>query len=72
MDSKTKELIDIILKGETLKVEFKSDLKQLPDRELVATVMNLSNSEGGDLLLGVEDDGSITGLHPNHCNTMGM
>ena len=56
MDSKTQELIDIISKGETLKVEFKSDLKQLPDRELVTTAMNLSNSEGGDLLLGVEDD----------------
>ncbi len=72
MDSKTKKLMDIISKGETLKVEFKSDLKQLSDRELVATVMNLSNSEGGDLLLGVEDDGSITGLHPNHLNTMGI
>ena len=66
MDSKIQELRDIISKGETLKVEFKSDLKQLQDRELVATVMSLSNSEGGDLLLGVEDDGSITGLHVNH------
>ena len=72
MDSKTQELMDIISKGETLKVEFKSDLKQLPDRELVATVMNLSNTEGGDVLLGVEDNGSITGLHPNHLNTMGI
>lgn len=46
--------------------------KQLPDRELVATVMNLSNTEGGDVLLGVEDNGLITGLHPNHLNTMGI
>lgn len=72
MDLKIQELMDIISKGETLKVEFKSDLKPLPDREIVATVMNLSNSEGGDLLLGVEDDGSITGLHLNHRNTMGI
>ena len=72
MDSKIQELLDIISKGETLKVEFKSDLKQLPDRELVATVMNLSNSEGGDLLLGLEDDGAITGLHSNHHDTMGI
>ena len=55
-----KELMDIISKGETLKIEFKSDLKQLSDRELVATVINISNTEGGDLLLGMEDDGSIT------------
>jgi ATP-dependent DNA helicase RecG len=72
MDSKIQELMDLIAKGETLTVEFKSDLKQLPDRELVVTVMNLSNTEGGDLLLGVEDDGSVTGLHSNHSNTMGI
>jgi ATP-dependent DNA helicase RecG len=72
MGLKTQELMDLISKGETLKIEFKSDLKPLSDRELVATVMNLSNSEGGDLLLGVEDDGSITGLHSNHYNTMGI
>ena len=72
MDSKTQELMELIAKGETLKVEFKSDLKLLPDRELVATAMNLSNTEGGDLFLGVEDDGSVTGLHPAHNNTMGI
>lgn len=72
MDSKVQELMELIARGESLTVEFKSDLKQLSDRELVATVMNLSNTEGGDLLLGVEDDGSITGLHFNHSNTMGL
>lgn len=66
------ELIDLIAKRETLKAEFKSDLKQLPERELVATAMSLSNTEGGDILLGVEDDGNITGLHPNHNNTIGI
>lgn len=66
------ELIELIAQGETLKVEFKSDLKQIPDRELVAAVVSLSNTEGGDLLLGVEDNGFITGLHTNHSNTMGI
>jgi len=66
------ELIDLIANGETLKIEFKSDLKQLPDRDLVATAMSLSNTEGGDILLGIEDDGTITGLHSNHSNTMGI
>src|SRR3990167_677736 len=72
MKGKVDELIELIAKGETLKVEFKSDLKQLPDRELVAAVVSLSNTEGGDLLLGVEDNGFITGLHSNHSNTMGI
>ncbi len=72
MNSKIDELIDLIAKGETLRVEFKSDLKQLPDRDLIATVISFSNTEGGDILLGVEDNGSITGLHPNHDNTMGI
>lgn len=54
---------------ETLKIEFKSDLKPLPDRELIVTVVCLANTEGGILYLGVEDDGTITGLHPNHQRT---
>jgi hypothetical protein len=49
MSLQTQELMDLISKGETLKVEFKSDLKPLSDRELVATVMNLSNSECGEV-----------------------
>ncbi|MBI5273530.1 MAG: putative DNA binding domain-containing protein [Chlamydiales bacterium] len=72
MNLKTQELMELIARGETLKVEFKSDLKQLPDRELVATIMSLANTEGGDLLLGVEDSGVVTGLHFCHSNTMGM
>lgn len=54
---------------ETLAIEFKSDRKPLPDRELIVTVVCLANTEGGVLYLGVEDDGKITGLHPNHQNT---
>jgi ATP-dependent DNA helicase RecG len=72
MDFKIQELIDLIAKGESLRLEFKSDIKPLPDRDLIATAMSLSNTEGGDILLGVEDDGKITGLHSNHTNTMGI
>lgn len=72
MRAKVQDLIELIAKGETLTVEFKSDLKLLSDRELVATVMNLSNTEGGEILLGVEDDGTVTGLHSNHHNTRGI
>ena len=58
--------------GETLTVEFKSDAKGLPDRELVAAVVALANTVGGLLLLGVEDDGSVTGIQPNHQDASGL
>lgn len=51
---------------ESLTVEFKSDRKRLPDSELVEAVVCLANAEGGEVWLGVEDDGTPTGLHPDH------
>lgn len=52
--------------GETLTVEFKSDLKKLSDRELIEALICLANAEGGELWLGVEDNGTPTGLHAEH------
>jgi ATP-dependent DNA helicase RecG len=72
MSMENRELNELVARGESLQVEFKSDLKCLPDRELVAAVVALANTEGGDLLLGVEDDGTVTGLHPNHQDAVGM
>ena len=66
------DIEELIRQGEGLRLEFKGDSKSLPDRELVAVVVSLANTEGGDLLLGVEDDGSVTGLHANHLNVSGM
>ena len=57
---------------ETLTVEFKSDRLCLSDRELVESVVAMANTHGGELFLGVEDDGTPTGLHPNHSNTSGL
>ncbi|MBC3494440.1 putative DNA binding domain-containing protein [Pseudomonas sp. SWRI100] len=51
---------------ESLTVEFKSDRSKLPDRELIEALICLANAEGGELWLGVEDDGTPTGLHPEH------
>ena len=53
------ELIDLLLNGEDSTVEFKRDDVQNYDlaKELVAFL----NLEGGTVLLGVEDDGSISG-----------
>lgn len=62
MDIDKHGLKAILAAGETLNVEFKSDIKSLPDREIVAAVVALANTEGGLLLLGVEDDGSVTGI----------
>lgn len=58
--------------GETLTQEFKSDIARLNDRELVAAVVALANTEGGLLWLGVEDDGQVTGLHRQHLDLSGM
>lgn len=51
---------------ESLTCEFKSDRKCLPDRELIEAVVCMANGEGGEIYLGVEDDGRVTGLHQDH------
>src|SRR5579859_5878256 len=55
--------------AESLTVEFKSDRDRLADDDLIAAVVCLANTDGGDLYIGVEDDGTITGLHPAHRNS---
>jgi len=60
-------LRQIIEGGETSTVEFKGEERgPLPDSELIETVVCLANGQGGTLLIGVEDDGRVTGLHPRH------
>lgn len=51
---------------ESLTCEFKSDRACLSDRELIETVVCMANGQGGDIYLGVEDDGRVTGLHARH------
>ena len=60
------ELRAIIAGGESLGVEFKSDRGPLPDADLLETIVCLANSQGGTLLVGVEDNGQVTGLHSKH------
>lgn len=63
----------LIAGGETLSVEFKGEERSpLNDRDLVETVVCLANQVGGTaahLLIGVEDDGRVTGAHPRHGST---
>ena len=54
------ELEELIRNGENSGVEFKRD-DVLPER-LAKELAALLNLEGGHLLLGVEDDGTVTGL----------
>ena len=55
------ELAELIAGGESSGVEFKRDDIR-PDR-FAREVVALLNLEGGYILLGVEDDGSVTGLN---------
>lgn len=61
---------EIIAEGESLDVEFKGEEKHaLNDGDLVEAVVCLANrpsDEPGYLLVGVEDDGRITGARPRH------
>ena len=43
--------------------EFKSDKNKLQDSEIVDAVVAFANTDGGELYLGVEDTGEISGLH---------
>ena len=61
-----------IPKKESLTVEFKSDKKKLPDNELIEAVVGMTNTEGGELYLGVEDDGTITGVNSSHADEVGV
>ncbi len=72
MNTYQQELLERIRRGESLTLEFKSDQKCLPDKDLVASVVSLANTEGGELFLGVEDGGTVTGLHANHLNVSGI
>jgi ATP-dependent DNA helicase RecG len=64
------ELQRLIAAGESLSVEFKGEERAaLNDRELVEAVACLANRQGADpawLLIGIEDDGRITGARPRH------
>lgn len=62
----------MIPQSESLTVEFKSDRKRLPDADLVEALVCLANTEGGELWLGVEDDGQATGLHAEHMALTGL
>ena len=54
------ELLELIANGENSGVEFKRD--DLRPEQIAREVVALANFRGGRLLLGVEDDGTISGV----------
>jgi ATP-dependent DNA helicase RecG len=64
-------LLDTLLDGETLQIEYKRDLDShnkggpYSDDAIAEALMAISNQDGGHLLLGVDDKGNITGVNPN-------
>ena len=59
-------LEEIIAGGEAIDQEFKSDRRQLSDAQIYEEVVALANSRGGTLLIGIEDDGTVSGTHRRH------
>jgi ATP-dependent DNA helicase RecG len=64
------QLQQLISGGETMEVEFKGEERaSFGDRDLVEAIVCLCNragSEPGYLIVGVEDDGRVTGARPRH------
>lgn len=54
------ELLETIRNGENSGVEFKRD--DIPPQDLAKALVALANFQGGRVLLGVEDDGSVSGV----------
>lgn len=60
-------LKSLIAAGESLTVEFKGEERTpLSDRAIYEQAVCFANSEGGILLIGVEDCGRISGAKPRH------
>ena len=66
---------ELIASGESLSLEFKSTARwnvkegkadKAMEHVIVKTVAAFLNSKGGDLLIGVKDDGSIFGIEADH------
>ena len=54
------ELLEIIASGENSGIEFKRD--DIRPEQLAIEVVAMANFQGGKVLLGVEDDGTISGI----------
>lgn len=51
---------------ESLTIEFKSDRKCYPLAKLYEDLVGMANTDGGWLFLGMEDNGTPTGVNAQH------
>ena len=58
------ELSAVLSKGENRTVEFKKSIKEIT-KDVYETVCSFSNRDGGDIFLGVADDGTVLGVDPS-------
>jgi len=59
-----KVISELIAQGENSSIEFKSD--DVRPEALAREMVALSNTLGGTVFIGVEDDGAISGIQPPH------
>ena len=57
---------------ESLTIEFKSDRKCYALSKLYGDLVGMANTDGGWLFLGIEDDGTVTGVDNQHKNCQFM
>jgi ATP-dependent DNA helicase RecG len=63
------QLQEWISLGESIEREFKSDIRQISDKEIYEEIVAFANTSGGILLIGVDDSGKVIGAKPRHGKT---
>lgn len=64
MNQTLSKIINILQSGESISVEFKQSQVNL-NKDVFDTVCSFLNRHGGDIVLGVDDDGSVIGINPD-------
>ncbi len=65
-----KDLLEIVANGENSGVEFKRD--DIRPEQLAKEVVAMANFQGGKLVLGIEDDGTISGIQRENLEEWAM
>jgi ATP-dependent DNA helicase RecG len=60
MENSNVGILELIAKGEGQDIEFKSSLSER--KEILETICAFSNSNGGTILVGVDDNGNLVGI----------